>query len=74
MAVKAWNNYKMGIVSKSISAINTASICIGHTFHAFFRERLMWGGGGEAEEEEGMPSGARPVWPGRSRATPASVE
>ena len=34
----------------------------------------MWGGGWKAGEGEGMPSGARPVWPGRSRATPASAQ
>ncbi len=73
MAVKAWNNFKMGIVSKSISAIIIASICIRHTFHAIFLERLMLGGGWKAGEGEGMPSGARPVWPGRSWATPASL-
>ncbi len=44
------------------------------TFHVFF-ERLGGGGGGGGRlgRGEGMPSGARPVWPGRSRATPASA-
>ncbi len=66
MAVKAWNNYKMGIVSKSISAINTASICIGHTFHAFFREIDVgwgvegWGGGANAERSEASVARAKP--------------
>ena len=39
----------------------------------YFLERLGWGGGGRLGRGEGMPSGARPVWPGRSRATPAST-
>ncbi len=67
MAVKAWNNYKMGIVSKSISAIITASICIRHKFHVFFLERLMWGegwkaeeGGGNAERSEASVARAKP--------------
>ena len=67
MVVKAWNNYKMGIVSKSISAIITASIFIGHTLHAFFLKEIDvgwgvegWGGGGNAERSEASVARAKP--------------
>ncbi len=39
----------------------------------YFLERLGRGGGGRLGRGEGMPSGATSVWPGRSRASPASL-
>ncbi len=43
----------MGIASKSISAIISASICKGYAFHVFFRDIEGWGGRWKAEEGGG---------------------